>query len=500
MCISTRLLSLNGWRAAGVSYLAGALMAPAFAPFYLWPVVAISLPVFFTLLRAADSSRQAAVRGFMFGYGYFMAGTWWIANSMLVDVAKFAWMMPFSILGLSAVLALFFALLGWLKFRLRAHSVLHDVLRFAVLWVVVEYLRSVGALGFPWNLAGYVALASDHTAQLASLSGTFGLSLLVVVAGTLPVLALGDAPYRQRVLGLALPLLLLVMLYGYGAWRMPQSVPLTGTLVRMVQPNIAQVVKHTREGQREAIGVLARLTQDSRADVTVWPETAYPFTLRGRMTPPLRPAHGVLLAGAVRVEEDADIRVYNSVIALNDHALTDVYDKHQLVPFGEFVPLRSVLPIEKITPGDMDFSRGEGPRTLTIEGVPPVSPLVCYEAIFPWMAVDEAHRPAWMLNVTNDAWYGDSPGPHQHFDMTRMRAVEQGLPLVRVANTGISAMIDPYGRVLTAMQLDERGARETLLPAPLQPTFYAKYREILTLLLLNLLWLVTIRQGKPQEK
>jgi apolipoprotein N-acyltransferase len=489
MCISTRLANIDGWRAYGVSYLTGALMVLGFAPFYLWPVIFISLPTFYLLLNSAPSLRHAALRGFFFGYGYFMAGTWWIANSMLVDAAKFAWMMPFSILGLSAVLALYFGLLGALMHRLRHVSTLQNILRFAVLWVVVEYLRSIGLFGFPWNLAGYVALASTEVAQAASIVGTFGLSLLVVLAGTLPVLAMGEQPRMKR-LGLLLPTAMVLALYTYGAWRMPESVPLTDTTLRIVQPNIAQVVKHTEEGRREAIGILTALSQGD-ADVILWPETAYPFTLRGKEMPLLRPPHGLLIAGAVRVEETPKMQVYNSIVALDANSVRATYDKHQLVPFGEFVPLRSVLPIEKITPGGMDFSRGVGARTITLDDVPPFSPLVCYEVVFPWMAVDKTSHPDWMVNATNDGWYGDSPGPYQHFDMTRMRAVEQGLPMVRVANTGISALIDPYGRVLTMLALNQRGAKNAVLPQPLISTTYAKYGELLTLIAINMLWLMS---------
>ncbi len=492
MCISTRLRSVSGWSAYGVSYLAGALMALAFAPFNLWPVIFVSLPALYLLLNAAPSPRQAALRGFFFGYGYFMAGTWWIANSMLVDAAKFAWMMPFSILGLSAALAIYFGLFGALIHRLRHASPIQNVLRFAVLWVAVEYLRSIGMFGFPWNLAGYITLASTAVAQAASVIGTFGLSLLVVLSGTLPVLAIGAQPHAKR-LGLLLPLVMILVLYGYGTWRMPESVPLTQTTLRIVQPNIAQTIKHTPQGKVEAMQVLATLSAGAEGapqpEIIMLPETAYPQTLRGVDTTMPWPFSRMLITGAVAVDEDtAGLRVYNSVAAIDAAGITRArYDKHQLVPFGEFVPLRSVLPIDKITPGNLDFSRGEGARTIALDGVPTFSPLVCYEVVFPWMAVDKQHRPQWIFNATNDAWYGDSPGPYQHYAMTRMRAIEQGLRMVRAANSGISALIEPYGQPLTMLSLNERGAMDTLLPEALPPTLYAIYGEKLTILLLAFL-------------
>ena len=186
------------------------------------------------------------------------------------------------------------------------------------------------------------------------------------------------------------------------------------------------------------------------------------------------------------------MRIYNSLVAMDRSGIIRVrYDKHQLVPFGEFVPLRTVLPLEKITPGDLDFTRGPGPQTLTIDGAPPFSPLVCYEAIFPWLAADPVHRPDWLVNVTNDGWYGDSAGPYQHFAMARMRAIEQGLPLVRAANNGISALVDPYGRIVAMLPLDVRSLLDGTLPKPLLPTYYACFGEWLTIFILILLWLAS---------
>jgi len=223
--------------------------------------------------------------------------------------------------------------------------------------------------------------------------------------------------------------------------------------------------------------------------VTIWPETAYPGAVRGLTDQPW-PFSKLLLTGALAVEgEGADTRIYNSVAAIDGQGnLRARYDKHQLVPFGEFVPLRAVLPLRKITPGDIDFSRGEGAHTVAIEGVPPFSPLVCYEAIFPWMATAET-RPAWLLNVTNDGWYGDSAGPYQHFAMARMRAIEQGLPLARAANNGVSAVVDPYGRVVASLALNVRGILDVPLPAPLAPTFYATHSEWVMLMLLILMFI-----------
>ncbi len=476
-------------------------MALAFAPFECWPVLFLSIPVFFTLLDAAQSPRHAVARGFLFGYGYFMAGTWWIANALTVDMAKFGWLIPFCVLGLSAAMAVYFALFGWLYSRLRTASPYQNFGWFVLLWVVVEYLRSLGMFGFPWNLVGYVTLASVSVAQLASVVGVFGLSLLVMVVAISPAAMLHARTPRARAGIVLMPVVLLAAAYGYGAARLPNETALSETTVRIVQPNIAQDIKGGPEWEMQSARALSELSAHGKADVTVWPETAYPLPVRGNRIALLKPSSGILLTGALRVEGEREtLRIYNSIIAVDGTGLLlAAYDKHQLVPFGEFVPLRSVLPLDKITPGSLDFSRGAGAQSILLRDVPAFSPLVCYEVVFPWMAVDAAHRPAWIVNMTNDGWYGDSAGPYQHLAMTRMRAIEQGLPLVRVANTGISAMIDPYGRVTALLPLGARGATTAPLPQPMSATVYARNGEMSVLLLLSGIFLCLFTFGRRKK-
>ncbi len=483
---------LNRWQSALVLFLNGALMTLGFAPYHYWPVIFISLPLFYLFLKSAQSRAQSLWRGFYFGYGHAMAGTWWIANALLVDADKFAWMLPFSVLGLSAVMALWFVAFAYLIHRFRAH--LTPIL-FAVLWVVVEYLRSFGMFGFPWNLAGYIALSSIEIAQLAATIGTYGLSLLVVLFGLTPLIWLGEKTRRAKILQTLAVLMIWAGCYSYGFHEIPMRKSFTNTTIRVVQPNIPQSLKGSREGSVLAVKVLGELTNKPTGivpDVTIWPETAYPFTVR-KGEPLAVPHIKMLLTGAVRAEGiKPNLKIWNSLIAIMPAGdVVASYDKHQLVPFGEFVPLRSVLPLDKITPGDLDFSRGEGPQTVTLPGIPPFSPLVCYEGIFPSMAVAK-ERPAWLLNVTNDGWYGDTAGPYQHFDMVRMRAIEQRLPVVRAANSGISAVIDPYGRVVASLPLNQRAFLDLKLPAMVVGSAYANHGELITVFLLMLLFLYTI--------
>lgn len=491
---------LEEWQAMLVCFLAGAATALAFAPTGWWPVLLLTLPIYYFLTDSAPARRHALGRGFFFGYGFFMAGTYWIANALAVDMEKFGWLIPISIGGLSAVMALWFALFGWLTWWRRTGDPLADLLRFIVLWVVVEYLRSLGMFGFPWNLLGYVALESERVAQLAALTGVYGLSLLVLVLALLPVVWMKPGiSERARSIYSAVVLIGLIATYGYGMARMPDEAALSDTRIRLVQPNIPQSMKWQPEGRVESLRIHARLSHLQTAaptpNIIAWSETAMPFTLYPNGPWPSRladavPSGATLITGAVRADDTGSaIKLWNSIVIMQDGKWRQSYDKHQLVPFGEFMPLREVLPLDKITPGSIDFSRGTGARTVQIETVPPFSPLVCYEVIFPNMAVDETERPEWIFNATNDAWYGESPGPYQHFAMSRMRAIEQGLPVARAANTGISGIIDPYGRVLHWLPLNERGTLDQTLPKPLAPTFYAQHRETLVLIILFLGWI-----------
>ncbi len=485
------ILSLSGWHSALLLFAAGALMALGFAPYDGWPVIFVSLPLFYLVLTNSSSYPQAAWRGFCFGYGHAIAGTWWIANALLVDAEKFGWLFPFSVLGLSAVMALWFVVFALLVHAFRARM---GVLLFAMLWVLVELARSWGMFGFPWNLLGYMSLASLPFAQGAALIGTYGLSFILLLLGLLPVIWLGSLAMRKKLLVSLVCFSICGGVYLYGSARLEAPITYTQTLLRLVQPNIAQTLKGSKAGQQAAVEVLSRLSTQPAVpmpDVTIWPETAYPFTMRID-APQAMPAIKTLITGAVRAEgERGNLKLWNSIVALTeDGSVLAHYDKHQLVPFGEFVPLRTVLPLDKITPGAIDFSRGAGPKTVALDGLPPFSPLVCYEGIFPQHAVDKAQRPAWLLNLTNDGWYGDTAGPYQHLAMVRMRAIEQGLPTVRAANSGISAVWDSYGRVVGGLSLNQAGVVDVYLPVKIAPTLYARSGVLGIFVLLILAWVV----------
>lgn len=501
-----------GWRRIAAAFGFGALSAVALPPAHLWPFAVAGFAALHWLLDGAARPRGGFGIAWAFSFGYFAASLYWIAFALLVDAPKFAWMIPFATLGLSAGLAAFAGLAGWAFVRVGARGVAGALL-LAVLWTVGEWLRGHVLTGFPWNLVGTVWGGVPSMMQVAALFGTYGLSLLTVALGALLAAAIRPAARASGRIGAnwsgpILAALVLAAAWGGGAWRL-SDVPRANVpdiALRLVQPDVPQSLKWDPAARERNFRALLELTKvPGFADRThlVWPESAVPFALdndaRLRLAiAAVTPAGGLTITGALRVANDVagGVRVWNSVHAVDGSGtLIASYDKFHLVPFGEYVPLRRYLTplgVEKITAGAIDFSAGPGPVTLDLPGLPPASPLICYEVIFPGEVVAATRRPGWLVNVTNDAWFGITAGPHQHFASARFRAVEEGLPVVRAANNGISGVIDPYGRVTAQLALGRRGVLDAALPAALAPTPYARYGDMLlaalTVIVLAIAW------------
>jgi apolipoprotein N-acyltransferase len=499
MRVLSTLLAQIGWRRNGVLFVNGALGAFLFAPFDVWPLLFLVLPLFFLILDTAPGLRRAVLDGFWFGYGYFMAGTYWIAISMTVEAERFAWMIPFSVLGLSAGLALYLAVLGGIYHRLKSAGMLGNMLLFTALWSSMEWLRGVGVFGFPWNSIGYALVEIPALLQFASISGIYGLNILAVMGG-LAVLPLVRKEARVAHFSIGV-LVVVIVAYIYGIYhlRAESSVDSVLSRVRIVQANIEQTMKWDAAQQSEILHLYRTLshteTDGKKPDIVVWPETALPFAVDARAEgfewiQEMLPDGVSLVTGVIRAEGD---RLTNALMALDTEGRAAFYDKRQLVPFGEFVPLRSVLPLERLVPGPRDFDRGAAKQSLvTVGNVPKLQAMVCYESIFPWAAEHE-ERARWLVTVTNDAWFGRSIGPYQHLAMGRVRAVEQGLPLVRAANTGISAVIDGHGIILKRLKLNTRGIIEVDLPPALPKTLYAKNGNTIGFLVLLIVYLLALR-------
>ncbi len=487
--IAWRLRTSGGARRAGFALGLGGALTLALPPLHLWPVVVIAFGGLLWLLQGARRGREAFWTGWWFGLAYFALSLYWIAFSLLVDAARFAWMIPFATVGLASGFALFIGLATWVAARIGA-SGLAGALALAAAWTIAEWLRGHILSGFPWNLVATAWGGVPEMMQAGAMIGVYGLGLLTVTAGALPA-AVADHPGvtgGRRWGGVFAAAIVLAALWTSGALRLSGADPgaVDGVRLRLVQPDIAQTLKWDPAQREQNFFTLLRLTRgpgwESRTHV-IWPETATPFPLShaaARMAiAAVTPPAGLVITGTLRIEgEGSSARFWNSIQAVDGGgAIAASYDKFHLVPFGEYVPLRQLLAplgVNKITVSSSDFSAGPGPRTMSFGSLPPASPLICYEIIFPGEVVAPGERPQWLLNITNDAWFGLTAGPHQHFAAARFRAIEEGLPVVRAANNGISAVVDPWGRVQAYLPLGESGVLDAGLPRATERPPYAR--------------------------
>ena len=495
-----------GWKRAAIALVAGALSALAMAPFNAWPVLFLTFPVMVWLIDGAGAGRArgvpaAAMAGWWFGLGYFVPGLYWIGYAFLVDASTFAWLLPFAILGLPAYLALFtafgfgFARLIWTRDASR-------VLALAAALTASEWLRGHVLTGFPWNAFGYALTEPLALAQTGSLIGLWGLTFLSVAIFASPA-ALIDGTSRGRKPWMAptLAVALLVAMGIFGVIRLTlQPTQLTNVKLRIMQPNLQQDVRFNYSAKAEVMQKYLTLSDRASgpqstgvrdANILIWPESAFPFFLTREadamaQIADLLPKGTVLITGAVRAPDLPPgvkiTRAYNSIYVIDhDGSVLSVYDKLHLVPFGEYLPFQDwmeKLGFEQLTKVQGGFIPGTRRRTLEIPNAPRALPLICYEAIFPGAVAARDDRPGWIVNLTNDGWFGISTGPYQHLQQVRLRAIEEGLPVVRAANTGISAVVDPLGRIVSQLGLGLEGVLDSNLPSAIAPTIYARAGDI----------------------
>lgn len=475
-------------------------------PFAFWPAIFIALALPVWMLdrlygeRAVSPRRKLLLRasllGWAWGFGYLTAGLWWLGKAFLVEADQFAWAMPFGVVGLPAVLAFYmslafvFALLFWSRGWPR-------IFIFAFAITAAEWLRGHLMTGFPWNALGMTLGNHLYFMQAASLFGLYGMTLLTVVIGAAPA-TLTDRTTGGR--GMAvLAILFLGALAIFGYVRIPAEPQPTAVDVRLriVQPNVPQDENFTAANGEDILEnylALSRNKLPAEAPTHyIWPESAFPFLLHrnvealDRIGAMLAPANAALITGAARMgpplpgEEVGTF--FNSIQVIDaDGIIRDTYDKVHLVPFGEYEPafakaLLRMTGLRQFVSIPGGFTPAENRKPFFVRGLPPIAASICYEAIFPGAVLpDSKGRQGVIVNVTNDAWFGDSPGPHQHFAQARLRSVEEGLPLVRAANSGISGVIDPYGRILHETALNEVAVVDSELPLPLdEATFFSRW-------------------------
>jgi apolipoprotein N-acyltransferase len=496
-----------GWKRALIALIAGASSALAMEPFNAWPVLFVTFPVAVFLIDGAGAGRAqglpaAALTGFWFGLGYFVPGLYWIGNAFLVEADTFGWLLPFAVLGLPAYLSLFTAF-GFALARLVWTKGGSRVIALAASLTISEWLRGHVLTGFPWNAFGYALTEPLALAQTSSLIGIWGLTFLSVSIFASPaVLIDGSARGRKVFAAPAAALALLIAMGVFGAIRLSlhPTTMTTSVKLRIMQPNLQQDEKFNYSAKQAVMQKYLALSDRATgpntsgvrdATVLIWPESAFPFFLTREPEAmaeiaDLLPKGTTLITGSVRAPDlPPGVRVtqaYNSIYVIDDEGtVLSVYDKLHLVPFGEYLPFQDLmesLGFEQLTRVRGGFIPGKVRHTLQIPNAPRVLPLICYEAAFPSAVAAPDDRPGWMVNLTNDGWFGISTGPYQHLQQARMRAVEQGLPLVRAANTGISAVIDPLGRIVAHLPLGIEGVLDAPLPAPIAPTIYARVGDV----------------------
>jgi apolipoprotein N-acyltransferase len=500
-----------GWQRRLIALVAGAVAALAMAPLDIWPAFIVSLPVAVWLIDGAGMEgkfprlatlRSAAGAGWWFGFGYHLAGLWWLGAAFLVNGDEFAWALPLGVIVLPAGLASFFAL-GFAVARLFWSEGPWRILVFAAAISGAEWLKGHILTGFPWNAPGMALGGNLVLAQGASILGLYGLTFLSVAIFAASAMLATEATWRARWAPPLLSLLALGALAGFGISRLGAGPPgmVAGVKLRILQPNLAPDQKFVPANREEIISQYLALSDKATspersgvADVThlFWPESAFPFILT-REPAMLARIVGMLgdksslITGAIRAQEalpgEFNARYFNSIFVISKGgALLDFADKVHLVPFGEYLPLQDFwdkLGLRQLVRVPGGFTAGVERRLLKIPGLPDAAPLICYEAVFPGEVVPEgARRPGLMVNVTNDAWFGLTSGPYQHLAQARLRTIEEGLPLVRAANTGISAVIDPYGRVIASLPLGTEAVLDAELPRAIAPPFYARFGDL----------------------
>jgi apolipoprotein N-acyltransferase len=495
------------WSRIGLALAAGVLAALVHPPFGLLPGL-VAYPLLMLLAERSTTVRGAFWVGWLAGSGYFLVSCWWVAEAFLVNPAQ-AWMAPFAASLLPAGIGLFWGAATAL-YRRFAPEGLTRVLVFAALFALLEWLRGHVLTGFPWNPAGAGWRAGSAASQFAALGGVYGLGLVTVAAAAAfgPLMAPG--PRKGRIgVALAGAAVFTALIVGGSVRLAGAEVRDTPTLVRIVQPNVDQESKWTPEAYRSIVDRYVNLTAqpgEALPDLVVWPEGALPASFDDVFSPgspdgaaiarALRPGQ-TLLAGFARGDrsEDGRVRYFNSLIALHDEGgeglrIAAIYDKHRLVPFGEFLPLgglMSALGVRSLVHMPADFTAGPTPAPIDLPNGPRVQPLICYESLYPGFTPGGRGRPEWIANVSNDAWFGATSGPVQHLNLASYRAIETGLPVVRATPTGISALIDPWGRVVDGSRLDhgESGLIDVPLPQAASNTLYGRTGELIFWLLIS---------------
>ncbi|MCF6325916.1 MAG: apolipoprotein N-acyltransferase [Devosiaceae bacterium] len=502
-----------GWRRLLIMLIAGGIAALSMPPFLFLPLLFVTFPLWVWCLDGAERSSGLGLVfgpsfwiGFSFGLGYFAVALHWVGFAFLVDGGLFVFAIPFAVLGLAAILAVFWGLASSAAHFFWSNSFMR-IISLSVFLALAEFLRGTLFTGFPFDVLGYALTANVTMMQLASVIGVYGLTLLAAVLGFLPALVwpADERSLSKRLMPLFMIFVLLAAQLSFGQYRLNEiEISQRDDMrLRLVQPGVLQAEKWQPASAQIILERLLAMSasrtgpdDNGLSDIThlIWPEAALPFFLSDFPEALVRiadmlPDGTTLITGAPRRQLAANLQEleYNSILAIGSNGETlSSYDKTHLVPFGEYLPFESLLNgigIKQFVTTFKGWSAGESRNLMQTPTTPPFLPLICYEAIFsgalfsnsPDGAADKAQ---FILNLTNDAWFDNSIGPAQSFQHARLRAVEQGLPMVRVANTGKSAIIDPLGRISSVLEPGEIGIVDADMPNRIEPTFFSRYLNL----------------------
>ena len=499
------------------AFLCGCLLTSALPPFFQFWAIFVSFPIVLWTCLQADNKKNLAGIGYWFGFGYFGLGFYWIGNALLVDVSTTGFLYPIVLILNGAVFGVF-TILPFLSTAL-GKNLISKLLWFTAVWFFsAEWLRSFLFTGFPWNPISSVLAFRPALLQILAWIGTYGLSMLTIFFASLPIFWL-IKPSVKRLIWPIVSMSVFFALWEYGAYVISGDEHIPdgeSMMIRLVQPSIPQSLKWSKSVAEENFQDYVDLSvskDNHHIDFVVWGETASPFDLTSdsRHRQAIRtaiPRYGYLITGLLRWQMDFGQHVpYNSLVVLNKKGqVINLYDKSHLVPFGEYIPFRRFLPnwVRPLTNTVAEFGRGEQFRTIVVDGYPEFAPLICYEVIFSDDVIRKENKPKWMIVLTNDGWYGISAGPYQHLVAAQMRAVEEGITVVRSANSGISAVITPHGQIPAKIGLGKRGIKDVAVKLNLShETLFGQYGNAIPLcmatFLMVLAWLISAWQQKRIE-
>ncbi len=477
-----------------LAFLSGGISVLGFAPFFgVWALFfAFSFLMYFLL--KCERKKELFLLGYSFGFAHFAFGLIWVGNALLIEPEKFGWLYPVVFFASGAFFGVFFALPA--MFTSFAQKTWQKWVVFVALTVVFEWLRSFFLTGFPWNLLGYSLAFSDEMVQAASVGGVYLLSLIALFNYTLIGFLLFEKNKKKALILLSVFVVCNSIVWGSGYLRLKNSDnEKNGTILRIVQPSIPQVMKWKKGEVEKNFKRHIELSGANAArnpDIIVWGETASPYSLdidKEKMKDllPILKKGSYLVAGMVTYAWRKNTFLpHNSMVVFDSNGeVVDYYHKSHLVPFGEYIPLRKYLPevIRPIANAIGNFGKGGGPKIIRLEGLPSFGGIICYEVIFAGEVVDRKNRPDFLINVTNDAWYGESAGPYQHWVTAKLRAIEEGIEVVRVANNGISGLISAYGKEEYVLPLNYSGFVDVELCKPLKGlTWYARFGNLTVLM------------------